>query len=130
MRFSGGKVAGPAWSAKHQAPMMRTVIEIGQRVQKSGRRIVGNPPGMGIDHRFQKHRIGIRCLETPDIEWGRKIVDEDALVDADRAVKLIVIEKTASTARHERRLVAQRGQPARQAAMEATSAFLEEVVGA
>ena len=55
-------------SGWHKPPIMRTVIEVGQHIEKSGCRVVGNPLGMSVDHRFQEHRIGICRLETPDIE--------------------------------------------------------------
>ena len=65
----------------HQLPAMRTVIEVGQRIKKSRCRIVGDPFGIRIDDRMQKHRVGICRLETAGIEWRRKLIDEDALVE-------------------------------------------------
>src|SRR4051812_8592393 len=109
---------------------MRAVIEIGQRIKKPRCRVVSDPLGMRIDDRIQEHRIGICCLETPDIERWRKLVDEDALVDADRAVEFIVTEKLAATAGYQCGLVAERRQRTWQAAVKTAGALLEEVIGA
>src|SRR6185312_16603562 len=96
---------------------------------KSRCRVVNNLLRMGIEHRFQKQCIGICRLEAPDIERWRKIVNEDSFVDADRTVELIVVEETAPTARYECGLVTERRQRMGKAAVEATCALLEEVVG-
>src|SRR6478752_4457745 len=109
---------------------MRTVIEVGQRIKKSRRRVVSNPLDVRVDDRIQEHCIGICGLETPDIEWWRKVVNEDALVDADRTVEFIVTEKPAATAGYEGCLVAERRQRPWQAAVKTAGALLEEVVGA
>src|SRR6185312_14780558 len=111
-----------------ELPVMRTVVEVGQRIKKSRRWVVSDPFGIGIDDRIQKHGVRIRFLETPGIERRRKFIDEDALVDADCTVEFIVAEKAAATAGYERGLVAERRQRARQAAVKTAGALLEEVV--
>src|SRR6185437_10478922 len=95
-------------AVSRQRPVMRAVIEIGQRIQKARRRVGGDIPAMRRQRRAQKQRIGICRLELTDIERRRKIVREDTLADTDRTVELIVVEKAATTARGERGLVAER----------------------
>src|ERR1700759_5732860 len=85
-------------------------MEFGQRVKKPRRRVVGNIPGMRRQRRLQKKCIGICRLELANIKWSRKIVSEDAFVDADRTVELIVVEETATAARRQHGPVSERGQ--------------------
>src|SRR5262249_56408881 len=85
---------------------------------------------VGIDRRVQKYCIRVRRLETPDIEGWRKIVGENARVDADRAVEFIVVQKVAAAARDQRRLVAKRCERKWEAGVEPACALLEQIVGA
>ena len=70
-------------SGRHKPPIMRTVIEVGQHIEKSRCWVAGDPLGIRIDHRIQKQCIRVCRLETPEIEGWRKFVDKDTLVDAD-----------------------------------------------
>src|SRR6185437_1675372 len=102
----------------------------GQRIQEARCRILGDVPGVSRQRRVEKQRIGIRGLEPADIEWRRKIVRENALADADRAIKLIVIEKAATAARCQHGLVPERRERVGKAVVETAGALLEEVIGA
>jgi hypothetical protein len=48
------------------------VIEVGQCIQKPGRRVVGDGLRVGRERRFQKNGIGICRLELVDVERGGK----------------------------------------------------------
>src|SRR3954453_6293703 len=118
-----------SWGATLRVLGMGAVIEVGQRIQKAGRRVVGNGPRMGRERRFQKNGIGICRLELADVERGREVVREDAFANANRTIEFVVVEKTAATARREHGPVSKRRQRMGKTVVKTARALLEKIIG-
>ena len=84
---------------------------------------------MGRERRFQKNCIGICRLELADVERWREIVRKDAFANANRTIKFIVVEKTATTARREHGPVPKRSQRMGKSVVKSARALLEKVIG-
>src|SRR5262249_47270954 len=109
---------------------MRSVVEVGQGIQKPGRRISRDPAGEGVGRRLQEQCIGACRLETSRVERQRKILREQTFVNANRAIELIIVQKAATTAGRQRRVVAKRCQRTGQAVVEPANTALEQEVAA